>query len=104
VVRRGAKSPAEQMRTITAAFEEAERANGTHDPGRRGFAELLAERLPRREGHVTDQVALSRAYWSVVEPRDWLTVEVLSEAADLALAGAKWLPDTGGVSRLGRGG
>lgn len=40
------ESPAEQMRTITAAFEEAERANGTHDPGRRGFAELLAERLP----------------------------------------------------------
>ena len=48
--------------------------------------------FPRRDGHVTDQVALSRAYWSVVEPRDWLTVEVLSEAADLALAGAKWLP------------
>lgn len=48
--------------------------------------------FPRREGHVTDQVALSRAYWSVVEPRDWLTVEVLTECADLALASSKWLP------------
>jgi hypothetical protein len=40
------ESPAEQMRQITAALEEAERANGLYDPGRRGFTELLAERLP----------------------------------------------------------
>lgn len=57
-----------------------------------GLLSYIMGVLPRREGALQDQAALARAYWAVIERRDWLTVEVMSEAADLAVASAKWLP------------